>query len=366
MPVLIKLRQIAFRLSRSDILFWTLPLLMVLLVIGTIAQKELGIYAAQKAYFDSFITFIGPVPFPGAATLLIVLFVNMLMKFLLFSEWQMNKAGVILTHFGVLVLLAGGFTTALTTREAYMVIEEGQTTNRIEDYYQRVLQINKDGKTVLSIPHQDLKQGLKIENVDIPFKLMIDTYCFNCNIERRNSDLEGWKNAGQFMQLVPARTLPKNEENLTGIAFTISGTSEDGRYVTFDKFPKPPVFNIGAHEYKIEITRQPRELPFSLKLEKFSLATHPGSDTAKAYRSEVRVIDGQEEWKYAIEMNEPMRYKGYTLYQSSFDLSGNKAFTVLNVVENSGRLFPYIASAIMAAGLVLHMLIAGFGKRRTS
>lgn len=337
---------------------------MILLVIGTIAQKDLGIYAAQKAYFDSFITFIGPVPFPGAATLLIILFVNMLMKFILFSEWQLNKAGTILTHFGVLILLTGGFTTALTTQEAYMVIEQGQTTNRIEDYYQRVLQISKDGKSLIIIPHQDLKEGLKIGEENLPFKITIDTYCFNCSIERRTSDTENWKNAGQFMQLIPSRNLPKNEENLTGIAFTVSGTKEDGRYVTFDKFPKPPILNIDGHEYKIEITRQPRELPFSLKLEKFSLSNHPGSDTAKSYRSDVEIIDDPNSWKYAIEMNEPLRYKGYTIYQSSFDLSGDKPFTVLNVVENSGRLFPYIASFIMAAGLILHLLISVFGKQR--
>ncbi len=339
---------------------------MILLVVGTIAQKDLGIYAAQKAYFESFITFIGPIPFPGAATLLIILFVNMLMKFILFSEWQINKAGTILTHFGVLVLLAGGFTTALTTREAYMVIEEGQTTSRIEDYYQRVLQITKDGKPILTIPHQELKEGLKIKNINLPFELTIDTYCFHCSIERRTSDTDGWKNAGQFMQLVPTRNLPKNEENLTGIAFTLSGTAEDGRYVTFDKFPKPPVFDINGHNYKIEITREPRELPFSLKLEKFSLLNHPGSDTAKAYRSDVEIMDGSNSWKYAIQMNEPLRHKGYTIYQSSFDLSGGKAFTVLNVVENSGRLFPYIASLIMTAGLILHLLIAAFHKRSAS
>jgi hypothetical protein len=56
-------------------------------------------------------------------------------------------------------------------------------------------------------------------------------------------------------------------------------------------------------------------------------------------------------------MNEPMRHKGYTLYQSSFDLSGEKPFTVLHVVRNRGRIFPYAASLIMALGLILHLAI---------
>lgn len=358
LPVTVNpLRQLAYRLSRSDILFWTLPFLMLLLVIGTIAQKDLGIYAAQRAYFSSFITFIGPVPFPGGATLMIVLFINMLMKFLLFSEWQWHKAGSILTHFGVLLLLIGGFVTAATTKESYIVIEEGSSSRTLEDYYQRILSISKDGERIHTIPHQKLEKGMTIKDASFPFSFTIDTYCFNCGIERRKENDGGWQWPGQFMQLIPARALPQNEENLTGIEFTIQGTNEDGHYVTFDKFPKPPLFTVDGHEYKIEIARAAKELPFTIKLDKFTVGFYPGTSEAKSYRSDVEIIDGTNTWKSTIEMNEPLRYRGFTIYQSSFDMSGERPFTVLNVVENSGRIFPYIATLIIGAGLILHLLI---------
>lgn len=345
-------RQLAYRLSRSDILFWTLPLLMVILTVGTIAQKDLGIYAAQKAYFSSFITFIGPLPFPGGATLMSVLFINMLMKFLLFSEWRWVKSGVILTHFGVLVLIFGGFVTAFTTAESYMIIEQGKSSNIVEDYYQREFVVTKDAKKIYALPHQDLKEGLKIESASFPFAVKIETYCFNCKIERRSSP-EGWQGPGQFMQLIPDKTLPVREENLTGIEFELNGD----KYVTFDKFPKPPEFDIDGHKYSIEIRHAERELPFTLSLEKFQQGLYPGSDTAKSYRSDLTILDGNDKWKTFIEMNKPLRYNGFTFYQSSFDMSGTNPFTILNVVENSGRLFPYVASLLMSIGLILHLII---------
>ena len=57
-------------------------------------------------------------------------------------------------------------------------------------------------------------------------------------------------------------------------------------------------------------------------------------------------------------MNAPLRYKGYTLYQASFaELQDGREATVLAVVQNYGRLFPYISSIIMCIGVLLQMII---------
>lgn len=237
-----------------------------------------------------------------------------------------------------------------------MIIEQGKSSNQIEDYYQRELVVTKDGQIIYSLPHQELKEGLKISSSTFPFTLTLETYCFNCKIERRTSS-EGWQGPGQFMHLIPDKELPKQEENLTGIEFGITGTKADARYVTFDKFPKPPQFDIDGHMYGVEIRHAVRELPYRIGLEEFKQGLYPGSDTAKSYRSDVKIKDGKDSWDSIIEMNKPLRYKGYTLYQSSFDISGENPFTVLNVVENSGRLFPYAASFLIAAGLILHLVI---------
>jgi hypothetical protein len=53
-------------------------------------------------------------------------------------------------------------------------------------------------------------------------------------------------------------------------------------------------------------------------------------------------------------MNHPLRYEGRTFYQASFG-EGDK-LSVLQVVENPAAVTPYLACAIVAAGLVFQFL----------
>lgn len=111
------------RLADADMVFWLLPPLMALLVSGTLAQRWMGLWPAMEMFFSSFIIWAGPVPLPGAYTLLGILSINLTLKFLLKSRWQWEKSGIILSHLGAIILLLGGLLTAMTAREYYMLID---------------------------------------------------------------------------------------------------------------------------------------------------------------------------------------------------------------------------------------------------
>ncbi len=355
----VPLSRLAHRLARPDIMFWVLPPLMVLLVIGTIAQKDIGLHAAHQKYFATFITFLGPIPFPGAYLLLGILFINLLMKFLLFSEWSWKKSGIILSHFSVLLLMIGGAFTAVTEKEGYIVIREKETSALINDYEQRELMIFKNDQVISSTPYQELRAGKDITAPDLPFKLTLTNYCFNCDIVKRpEGEQEKFIGPGQFMKLTPAAAKIDYEMNLTGVEFEVSGSeNSDGRYVTFDKFPKPPSFDHQGARYTIIMGREQRTLPFTLTLNNFTRTVYPGTTTSQQYESDITVTDGTATWPVTIRMNEPLRYRGFTFYQSSFKEGEDETFTVLTAVENKGRLFPYIATFLMAAGLLLHCIL---------
>lgn len=349
-------RAWAAKMASPAILFYTLPWLMILLTAGTITQKDLGIFDAQKIYFSSWILWFGPLPLPGAYPTLGVISLCLLAKFLLYSPWRAHQSGIILTHLGVLVLLIGGVVTALTQTEGFLPLKEGERGHLVSDYHQRVLLIEKNGEIFASVLYEDLKKGETL-SLSLPFSIKIDDLCRNC--------IPAWveynTNRRGFAEKVSLQERPlekENEANLYGATYTVKGTGEsDGIYVSMEEIPRKSEIKIGGDFYELSIRRAETILPFEIILEDFRQDLHPGTDMARGFSSDVIVKDGTVEWPYHIRMNEPLRYKGYTFYQASFSIRPDGEYSILSVVRNKGRVLPYIASIIIFVGLLLHVII---------
>ncbi len=336
--------------------FYALPWLMLLLVLGTYAQKDLGLYTAQKMFFSAWVFFLGPIPLPAGYSILAVISASLLVKFLFHSPWRRDKAGIIISHLGVLVLMIGGLLTGLTQQEGYILLGEGQRAKAQSDYHQRVVTVSKDGRDFLSLPFENLHTGEKIGG--LPFTFSITDTCSNCRPVSAPTD-ERRHGLAEQMKLIAAPPEKENEANLSGITFTVSGTGEtqDGTYVIMEEVPHAPTITHDKNIYRFSIGRAQRELPFTVELKNFRREFHPGTDTPRSFESDIVVHDGDIAWPYTIRMNEPLRYKGYTLYQSSFSVRPDGEYSILSVVTNSGRVFPYLASALIFAGLLVHLLL---------
>ena len=107
---------------------------MLLVFLGTLAQVHLGIHAVQARYFQSLFIFWSPpgaswkIPvLPGGYLLGTVLLVNLIAAHAVRFQLTRKKLGIILLHFGVILLLIGQLLTGLFARETQMRIDEGQT-----------------------------------------------------------------------------------------------------------------------------------------------------------------------------------------------------------------------------------------------
>lgn len=346
------LRKAISNLASPAILFYAVPWLMVLLVIGTYLQKDLGLYTAQKMFFGSWIVWLGPLPLPGGYATLLVITLCLLSKFLFQSPWRAGQAGIIVTHLSILVLLIGGGITAATQREGFLSIKEGQSGNTVSDYHARQILVLKDGKQIAAVDFDALQKGDVIAKDSLPFTAKIESLCRNCRPGPVKNP-EGRHGLAEQINLQSAPEEKENEANLSGFMMSISGSKQDGMYAAMEEIPHKP--EIGAYSFAIQRTQH--VLPFEIELKDFKRNLHPGTDVASGFSSNIIVKDNGVEWPAVISMNEPLRYKGYTFYQASFSIRPDGEFSVLSVVQNKGRVFPYIAGALLMFGLILHIVL---------
>lgn len=93
------------------------------------------------------------------------------------------------------------------------------------------------------------------------------------------------------------------------------------------------------------------DLGFDLKLDHFEVTRYQGTMRAMAYQSVVKLPEGTE---HLISMNEPLKYKGLTIYQASFqEENGKPVASIFSVNHDPGRFWKYLGSLVMSIGIVL-------------
>ena len=126
--------------------------MIILVFLGTIYQGELGLYLTQKIYFSSWIHWFFFIPLPAGRLLMVVIFINLFCLLFKKSLWKYKKIGILVVHFGALLLFFGGGITAYFSYEGQMTIKEGESSNYIEDYYLKELVFlsSSDGEIIFN------------------------------------------------------------------------------------------------------------------------------------------------------------------------------------------------------------------------
>ncbi len=343
--------------AKKEIFFCALVWLMILLVFGTIAQKYLGLYQATQKYFSSYFFKFYFLYLPAGWSIMIIIFFGLLARVIL-DDWKLANLGIIITHLGALLLLFGGFLFANLKQEGNMVIREGQTVNYISDYYKTELAIIKDAQDIAVFSLLNKKDTFVQKN--LPFKIFKTKFYKNCFLEKRNSDQEknflGMAKIFKFKKAVFAK---QSEKNIACLSFRIESKKNkeiNGFYGIFQYMPIKQSITINQQKYFLEIRNKRQYLPFKVKLIEFSKKNYNNSNIAKSYSSEIIVSYKNTNWNALIEMNKPFRYKGYSIYQSSFIKDEQGEVSIFAVVQNIARLFPYIASIIMCLGVFIALI----------
>lgn len=107
------------------------------------------------------------------------------------------------------------------------------------------------------------------------------------------------------------------------------------------------------------------DLPFSVKLDDFVLETYQGTRKPSGFVSQVQITDhaSGQTFPARIWMNHPLQYRGYDLFQSSYQQSMGREATVLSVSKDPGQTTVFVGFITLIAGMIIvlgtRMLQAG-------
>jgi len=359
---------------------------MVLIFFGTLDQVNLGIQAAQAKYFRSlwvWHAFGGsgmklPI-LPGGYLIGALLLINLVAAHFARFQPSWKKSGIVLIHTGVVVLLLSELFTAALARESMMPMNEGETKTYSEAQYSTELAVidTTDPATdkVVAIPEKILASTAVIQHPALPFTIEVVAFMANANLFMRaqmTNPPPAVADQGLGVRIhaeeIP-RTVKMNERDLTTVLIRIEdGDQSSGTWLVSNALGKAQTFTHAGRSYSLRLRAARDYKPFSLTLLDFQHDVYPGTMIPKNFSSRVRLIDpGQnEDREVLIYMNNPLRYAGYTFFQSGFD--NNDTTSILQVVKNPAYILPYISCVLVAAGLIVQfgMHLLKFLKRRST
>ena len=294
-----------------------------------------------------------------------------------------KRAGMVLLHAGILLLLIGEFFTALFAVESTMTIREGQTVNfldRSQKYELAFIEYsNPNFDRVTVIPKDFLKINKINEFDELPFNIKLNSFMANSSQPQSINNITNfdqlkypsYKGIGSEYYISNTREVSgaSGERNAPAVDVELfdkkSGNSL-GRYILslwcYPNFVNqiwdmPNLISFNGKNYRVYLRNQrefslsPSGNEFSIKLLNFVHEKYQGTQTPKDFSSRIRLINSGDkiDRELKIWMNNPLRYAKKTFYQSGY-LPEDKG-TVLQVVRNDSWMIPYLSCMIVFVGM---------------
>jgi len=362
--------------------------LFLLTWLGTLEQVEIGLYPVIEKYFsfESWYVIpryngkIVPLPLLGGYWVCALMFLNILAGGVLRIRKDWRHFGVIMSHVGILLLLAGGMVTHHFSTRGMLMIWEGDTESVARDPLLQSIEVTeleaggKKPKLVHLVGNEYLDdldpedhRLLKMKN--LPFDIEVAGYFKNSKAlsaaidkpKRGQPVVEGY-----FLR--PFAEEKQAEVNIPGCYIRlVSKEGEKGDpHILWNSrsvFVDPDKLTVSweGKDYLIELCKKAWVLPFEVKLADFRAEFYPGTNSPKSFESDVVRLDETGQKPTLIKMNEPLRYKGFTLFQTNYgpqEGKPEKMYSVFEVVKNPSDQWPLYALLVSGIGLLIHFVMS--------
>lgn len=299
---------------------------------------------------------------------------------LLFAQ----RGGIVVLHIGVALLMFSELQVGFYAKENLLTMAEGETTSFMRDVRSRELAVmtREHGKDkVVAIP-QDILEAAAAESdkadriIDydgLPFRLRVDQFLRNSALRARLPDDEKLATTGLGTFATPVERDPVNgmesTHDMSAIQITLIDRESGDEIQSLlcaqevsEMRAKPiaEVASVDGTDFQFYLRFKRAYKDYEVELLDTSRTNYIGTSTPRDYRSRIliRDADSDESEEFTVWMNNPLRYKGETFYQSGHnELPDGTGVTTLSVVRNTGWMLPYISCMILAVGM-----FAQFGK----
>jgi hypothetical protein len=370
-------------------------LAMFLILAGTLAQVDEGIWTVVAQYFRSLVVRIpfqlfvprkvmhlpGAILFPGGFLIAGLLLVNLISAHAVRFKLSLKRTGIIIAHAGVILLLVGEFVTGLFATEGNMAIDEGQTANYIEDIRSSELAVidasGAEDDYVVVVPDRVLTQARgTVSNSLLPFEIRVDQWMPNSQVlgpmkstpEQRAGADHGIGTQVAALPAARATGVDGAAADLPSAYITLTKNGQRlGSYLVSGFIDEPQPVDVDGKRYGLLLRFKRTYRPYSVHLVHFAHDKFVGTETPRNFSSLIELKDPAKsvDRQVLISMNHPLRYQGETFYQASFKQGDGG--TVLQVVKNPGWMLPYVSCGMVGGGMLLHfgMRLVPVLRRRT-
>ncbi len=285
-----------------------------------------------------------------------------------------KRAGVVLLHAGVGLMMANELVVHGLHSEGLMHIQEGQTVNYVDDIRTIELAVidksAADHDRVTAIPY-DLLFGdhaaKKIRDNHLPFDVKVVKYLRNAQIEPGQPGKDNPATAGAGLHWIPKEhsagtgTDTDSKVDLASAYIELLDKHDGhalGTYLVSQEL-RPQHVDVDGKMYDLSLRFKRSYKPYSMHLDDIIVENYPGTVIPKDYRAKVQLVDPtrNEDRRVEIWMNHPLRFAGETFYQSGYERNEKGEATKLSVVTNTGWMLPYVACMLVVVGLVAHFSI---------
>ena len=297
------------------------------------------------------------------------------------------RGGNVLIHVAVGLLMLGQFAFGDRQIEERIALVEGQTTSvayRTDETELAVIESAdtvSDRVTAVSGRLLAARAGGEPIVVDeLPFTIRVVEYFANSSVVRVGPMAKNPATAGLGLTWLAMPRPPEggvsSKSNIASAYLQLEerGTGRNlGTYLVSQFLNDQARVFMGAEGNEcdtVDVQGRPCRLalrfrlehkPYDITLDDVRRIDYSASETPRDYSSYVTFTDRatKTQQKGRIWMNNPVRYRGETFYQSQYsqvDLGNGKVgeMTGLQVVENAGWLIPYVACVLAFWGMLAH------------